>query len=182
MEKIIFELPENTSIGEIISDILKKSSAVAFSFYDSSYDDFSILLEKITVINTVAKDLFAKKITEENAVALLKKNLKVIEPISKKILENIKEKLLPFAKKFTVPEKLVAENVPAVNTEENLLSFMKQMPKINVEKNEKKMQKIRKEVKTEKPVAEKLGKLPQKTVPPERTKPSGPDSYREPVE
>jgi hypothetical protein len=105
-QKIIFELPENTNAGEIIFEILENNGLEY-----SSNDDLSKSLEKIVIINAAAKDIFERKISEDDTLSLFTRKLKISEPEAKKLLKELKEKLLPFAKKITIANRSQAETI-----------------------------------------------------------------------
>src|SRR3989338_578049 len=102
IQKIIFELDEDTNAGEVISEILEKNGALEESPDDANY---SVAWQRIITVNTATKDLFEKKITEKEMQDLFKSQFKITEEMANGIIKGIKENLLPFAKKITIREE-----------------------------------------------------------------------------
>ena len=176
-QRIIFEVPENTTPAKVILDIMKRNEIVDVPYENLKNDE----KPKLAIISDQTKDFFMNNLSEKRLSWLLQTQLKITKEKSADLVRDIKKNLIPFAKKIEMKPEIKINDL-VINSEENPLSFIKKAPKISVEQNEKKISKIRKTVKPEISIVEKLNKIPKKFAQSEGQKSIGPDSYREPVE
>jgi len=157
---------------DIILDILKKNGL------EETIKDINNKIKKgetsrFSVISRAAKDIASGQIMDKNFFTLIGKQLATSEESAKKIIEDIKTKLVPLTTKIIVGEnKIPAEESPS--------SFIKKAPDISVEENAEKMKKVPKKIK--KTETEGVDEIPKEIKPPAMPKSSGPDAYREPIE
>lgn len=175
-KKVIFDLPEEVSIAEIILNIFKK-----FNIEDDTLSPDS----KLVAINSACKNFFAKKITENDFLELSEKKLKTTKENAVGIIDDLKKQLIFSAKEVVIP----AETTTQEEVELNATLSPKQSMGV---------QEVSKEPNAIKPAVEKI--INNKITPPKRiskinklieekdkssvpsVKPKGPDSYREPIE
>lgn len=158
-QRIIFDLPEDATPVQTIIKIMEKNNVPdANDFTHVKIED-----SKFIAIYDCSKNLFDKKITDDGASKLLQEKLKITKDISSQIIKDVKEKLIPFAKKVTIgtePQKktITAEPVRLIN---------ETIPDL-------------KEKITPEPVFQKKEKiLPEKT---KNIRSKVSDAYREPIE
>ena len=158
-QRIIFNTPEETTPASIISEILKKNGIGDVA------DDLLVenKIPKLKIVSDASKDFFDKKISEENLISLLQNQLSIPKENAVGITAGLKEKLIPFGLKVTVPKYVEKP------TEDNKISTPIN-PKVEPTKTVKKTRTI-KNVPIE----------PEKIVP-KSVQPKGPDTYREPIE
>jgi len=165
-QRIIFDTPEDIDPTEIMFDILKKNGVT-----DAEADFIRSPEEsKFLIFSNAVKDFFDKKLLEKGLIDMLRNKLKITEGNATEMAKEIKEKLIPFARKVavaTAPEENEKVEPPAVTEV--------------VEKTSPK--------KIEKTIVKKS--RPDRIVPvggqPEikeikRSPKLGPDNYREPIE
>ena len=189
-QRIIFDVPGEITVAQIISDILKKNGVML----DTVEDLFNEKkLPKITVAINTTKDLFDKKIAEDKMSGLFQEQFQIPKESAISIIKELKEKIIPFGKKIELDsiDKLEVQKIPESGTtgENNIISN-KLKTLINmgngkdvltlptnelINKNnipEKKTQRIKKIIKP--------GTITQNEVPAKKS--TGPDAYREPIE
>lgn len=188
-QRIIFIFPGDIILTEVIFDILKNNGleeSPTEAYNKSTHDKDSRLI----IVRDATLIIAQKKIPEDKLVELLSKHLETSAKTAQKIISDIKEKLIPFAKIITTTkeqeellQKLKTEdrNVfkPEIKENEPPMPYLKTAPIINVEKNAENMQKEGKNI-----ITEEKSKLSKKTEenkePP--IKNTKPDTYREPIE
>ncbi|MCX6720955.1 MAG: hypothetical protein NTW11_04080 [Candidatus Staskawiczbacteria bacterium] len=181
-QRIIFVLPENIASAEIISDIFKKNGVTEDTFEEISDKK---RLPKVVVVINGTKDFFDKKITEEKMSEIFLKELQVSKEGALGIINDIKIKLLPFAKKISIPADKEQPNVPTmsiVNSSEKVtddLAFIQNDMLV-----EKKESSLKENIEAPINTKTKFKKITEiKEEPNQNIKQKrGPDSYREPIE
>ena len=127
-------------------------------------------LPKETFLVKISKDYYQKKITENDFVILISKNLEVSEEISKNILTDVKEKLIPVIEKI---QKYLDDN-----TEEKKEAILIQTPPLeSFDNKEEILPSPKKQTRAKKNIV-----ALKEEAPPQIKQSSGPDSYREPIE
>jgi hypothetical protein len=192
--KITFLLPEDVTIVDVISEILKNNG-----LEETTSEILKKISEKQTpkliIVRDAALSLAGKKASENDLISLLQKQLAITEIVAQKIVGGINQKLMPFAKMITF-NKEDTKVVPKVSGEkDSFTSFVKKPEFLNVEENEKTINKQsvprpvpKKEFNIEKKSvrktkAEKISENPTEVDSiPKITKRSGPDSYRESIQ
>jgi len=161
-KRIIFDVPEGTTPGKIISDIFQK-----FNIDDNVLNSKT---SKINIVGKAAKNLFREKISEENLLKLFQDELGLTKDNALLMVKDIKDKLIPFTKEITITsdESNKAEDIkPPISftdiMEENPLVPSEQIINENISTPPKKLPKVKK------PITE-------------IQKSKGSDKYREPVE
>ena len=187
-QRIIFLVPEDTTSAKIISDILEKNK-VAKDTVEEILSGNKV--SKVVTVNKAAKDFYDKKITEEGMSDLFQKELKVSKEAAAGIISGIKERLIPFAKKITIPSGEQAVKIPESlptpaseikfpGVEKEIIEEPKQIEKniITEEPEAKVAAPVKRQTRIKKPVAaeETIKSAPQ------IRQSSGPDKYREPIE
>ncbi len=171
-QRIIFSIPSDTTAIEIIWETLEK---IGITDPGEDLSDES-KTPKLILINNTAKDLFAKKITEEKVIELFQNEFKISKENATTILNVLKEKILPFAK-IIFADKLTKQITQETNfANSDKLSFPDIKEKINNETVE--------EIKTPIISKTKIKKIPNLEIiqEPATKKNTGPDTYREPIE
>lgn len=102
-KKIIFDLPGETVLVDVFDEILKNNGL------EETTDDFLKSIEnnqepRVLILIDSAKVIFQKKISEEKTVELLQKHLKTSKEVAEKIVTNIKQKIIPYAKEVSTGE------------------------------------------------------------------------------
>jgi len=100
-QKIVFNLPEEITTIDVIDEILK-----SHGLEENSKDFFNKIIaeeelgkeSKVSIIKDVAVLIVQKKIPENKIVELLGKHLEIPQETAEKIIQDIKEKLVPYAK------------------------------------------------------------------------------------
>ena len=177
-QRIIFILPEDITSTQIITDILNNNGITNLS------DDIGNknITPRIVTVNRATKDFFDKKITEEKMSELFQKELGVTKEKSTNIINNLKEKLIPFAKKITIPSDTIQVATPG-----NFDGDMKFESPIGVEdaiKNSNVVMDTQKNVDVPISTKPKVKKVSEIKVEPkiDTKQRKGPDTYREPIE
>lgn len=102
-KKIIFTLPENITLVETIEEILQKNG------FQESNEDFDALIDDseshAMIIKDAALIIYQKKIPESKLAGLLEKHLGTSKETTENIIQNIKQKLVPFAKEISTDEE-----------------------------------------------------------------------------
>lgn len=112
-QKIIFLVPEDTNLAKIILSILIENNIVQDPA-DASEEE----IKKLTFINNIAKNIFEQKTTEREAINLLQEEFKTNNEIAIKIIDDVKQKIIPYAKKINISNKnniLTAPNNQSIN-------------------------------------------------------------------
>ncbi len=96
-KKIHFILPEDISMAEIINDILKNNG-----LNESDEELFSKLRQsrepRFIIVRDAALTIAEKKIPEKKLIELLEKHLEISSEIAQRIIYDISQKLIPYAK------------------------------------------------------------------------------------
>ena len=109
--KIDFALPEDTSLVDVIYDILEKNN---IKQSDEEFIDKVIQRKeesRVVIIRDAAVTVFQKKISESKVVELLQKHLETSKEIAEKIVADIKEKLIPYAQIIDTNKKTDAIDI-----------------------------------------------------------------------
>ena len=195
---IDFVLPTKTTLTEIIDVILEKNGLkdTIEEYYDESNKDNE---PKVAIIRDVALIIFQDKIPENKLVELLEKHLETSKETAEKIIQDIKENLIPYAKiidlekeeeqrkkekeaeyqKEKIQEELlnkIRNNAPIQknDTEEELpIISVKKIDITDVEKNAEKIEKEKRPIF----LTPKENKIPE-----EMPQESKPDPYKEAIE
>ncbi|OGZ63722.1 MAG: hypothetical protein A3A98_00315 [Candidatus Staskawiczbacteria bacterium RIFCSPLOWO2_01_FULL_40_39] len=158
-QRIVFNLPEDTTIVEVIDEILKNNGL------EENNKEFINKLKqekepKFSVAKDAAITLAQKKIPEKKLIELLAKHLETSKENAEKIVRDIKQKLIPYAKKVPTEEPLKKKEIIQAESQKSPLPYSKKIETANVEENAEKLQKAR-------------------TVIQQKEESKGPDSYRE---
>jgi hypothetical protein len=159
-QNLIF--PEDTS--DKISNILKK-----YGLEESEEELDKKIFEENTdvlrgaVIAKIAANIIKDKMNDSEVVPTLKKELNITQDLAENIANDIKKQIIPSASPSAVAEKSVI------------------IKNQTVEAPPKKIRKTAKNIieKTAIEEPEEKSKLPEKPIPQEKPKSSGPDKYRE---
>lgn len=196
-KKINFILPENTTMAEIIDEILRNNGIKESDeeFFNKSIQNKD---SKFSIINDAIMTVAQKKVPEKNLAELLQKHLETSMETAEKIVQNIKEKTLPYIK-ITSAKKLGVEDqkekyrkellkkinanqqapfVVVVEEENPPLPYYKKIEIADVEKNAESMKEEGKNIMTEE--KNKFTKRVEENKEPPQN--ATPDTYREPVE
>ena len=158
---IDFVLPGDITLAEVIDDILKKNGLKESleEYYDESNKDKE---PRVVIIRNAALVILQKKIPEEKLVELLQKHLETSQETAQKTVNDINQKLIPFAKiinlekeskiedqKEEFREKLIEKinanrNIATEDEEKYPLPYSKKLDITNVEENAKIIQKEKK--------------------------------------
>jgi len=173
-QRIIFLVPEDTTPAKIILDILKKNGI------NNPTDDIGNKSKtpKLVIMNNATKDFFEKKLTEEKLSGLLQGELKVSKENATGIISGIKERLLPFAKKITIPngKEQVKSAEQILNTPKQDMNIVSPIKETSPTSDKKIVTPPLKRTKKETLAKKNEGFIPQ------TKQTSGPDDYREPIE
>ncbi len=170
-QRIIFLLPEDVTMDEIIFSILKNNELEETS-EEACEKSIKGELSRLIIIRDVARDLAEKKVSERDLIQSLRNQLEIPEEKAEKLVSNIKERIIPFAKEVMETES----NMP--QKESNIATKIK--PPIGT---------IQEEI-IKREVIKPLLKTPQRIKKPpvlEKGKevkefPKKSDAYREPIE
>ncbi|MDO8530299.1 MAG: hypothetical protein Q7S10_02750 [bacterium] len=182
-QQIVFNLSEDVTLLEVIKNILENNN-LKESDEDFFNKDKRGKEPRAIIIKGAAVSVFEKKVPEKKIVEFLAKHLEVSEETAEKIVGDIKQKLIPFAKIVDTEKEeeiqKAAEPHPEIKIDrEKIIPFVKKVETKNVEENAKKMggnMTENKETIQADLNAQEIKKV--KTVlPPEEKK--GPDNYRE---
>ncbi len=204
-QRISFILPPETTLLEVINEILKKNG-----LEESSKDYFNKFVKGIESRTIIIRDatisLFQRKASEKTITELLGKHLKISKEKAEKIIQDVSQKLIPFAKiinsenelnnkdqvvklKEELLKKIKAdENNPiSVSEEKDTHMHIKKVPITNLEKNAENIeedigsQEIEEDIGSQENeiIEEKNKKFGDNKFKEER---KGSDTYREPVE
>lgn len=183
-QRIIFLVSEDITPVQIILDVLKKNGI------SDPTDDFKDTTKtpRLVIVNNAVKDFFDKKLSEKKMSELFENELKVTKETAVGIIKDLKEKIIPFGKKITIPtdgEPIkvpdVVNNVEFPNTKE-IITEDSQPPQKNLE------QKVggNMEVSSKNYAAPKTRtkKIPEikEGIKSSVNQNKGPDNYREPIE
>jgi len=197
-KKIIFDVPGDADMVDIIDEILKNNGI------EETLDEFEGALEnneesKLIIVRDTAKVILQKKIPEKKLIELLAEHLEIPQETAEKIIQEIKEKLIPYAKiidlekeeeqrkkekeveyqKEKIQEELLNKirgNAPIRESDmeaELPIISVKKIDIVDVEKNAERIKSERKPISS----TLKENKIPQ-SAPSENKK----DPYKEPVE
>jgi len=200
--RIIFDLPENIVAIEVIGEILKNNGLEESSkeFFNKSIKGIE---PKKNIVRDAAIALFEKKIPEEKLSNLLTKHLETSKETAEKIIQNVKERLIPYAKEVeedtettrstednTTTQKVILEKIQEKTLEQKLQEKPKEEPlppgvkkpgNTNVEQNAKLMEKKSIPI-VDQDLVENKGEKKVITVIEKKEEPNPLDTYREPVE
>lgn len=165
-QKIIFDLPEETDLVDVIYDILEKNNikdtpdqwAMRAKRNEESQ---AVIMKNATVV------LFKKIVPDEKIIDLLQKYLTISPEKAKSILQDLKNQLLPYAK-FSLPEK------------PNLGVGVKPIEIKNVAQNAKANEGEKKFTQENKDIILQTQEV-KKIEPPVNSLPETSDKYREPI-
>jgi len=160
--KTTFLLPEDLTILDVIFEILKNNNLE---------ETESEMVKKVSqnqpsnfiIVREIASSLAGKKVSEKDASLGLQEQLKITDGTAKKIISDINQKLMPYAKTINFVQ------------EEN--------KKIQI--SEKKFYAKEKSFDELLPIPKRRSTQPQEEIIQPISKPaqrSGPDNYREPIE
>lgn len=189
-----FELPEDSSLIDAIYEILE-DNGLGHPQDAREWPEEEEEEPRAIIIRDAAVIIFKKTISEEKLVEFLQKHLKISVEVAKKIIIDIKAKLIPYAKEVST-----TEDESMLSTQEILLrkikdhdlvkkspaSFVEKTKDIevkNVEKNAENMGKEGRNIITkekESTLAENLREIKKENLQKQESKPD--DAYREPVD
>ncbi len=170
--EIHFVIPGDTSVVDVIYEILTNNQLPETP--SEKFQKTIVGVEsRFRIIRDASLVLAAKKAPENKIVELLSSHLGTSPETAQKILADIKQKLIPYAKRISdeepkrEPVKPAAPPAPAPK-----LPYSKEIEIKNVEENAKNMIK-----------SEELRKV-KTVIPQQNNRPasSEPDTYREPIE
>ena len=159
-------MPGEETAPDIISDIMESNG------FKGVTEDliFSTETPKLVTVHNAIKDFFDKKISEESFNELLKNKLKISEENAIKIIKEVKDKILPYAKKIRT------ENTAEIpTTSETSVQLAQEQTKMSPQPAE--INKIIKNTKLPKIVHKDTEIREAK-----KTARMGSDKYREPIE
>lgn len=161
-KRIIFDLMGETTVPDIIDEVLSMNG-----LKESPKEFFNKSIKGIeprkVIIRDTALALVEKKVPEKKLVELLAKHLETSHQIAEKIILEIKEKLIPYARIIDIEKEEKREEVKSIPVPKPPLPYAKKIEIKDVEDNAKKIKKDRAENK----FAEEK---------------KGPDLYREAIE
>ena len=196
-KKIIFDLPEDITIINVIDEILKNNglaeSAQEFLDRDDNNEE-----PRLIIVRDAALTMAEKKVPENKITELLQEHLKTSKETAEKIVNDINQKLIPYAKiidleitkqatdqKENFQEELL-NKIKSINAstpkpeevkEEKTPTPYDKKPEItDVEKNAEKIKQERKPIVTQNPV---INKPIEEKINTQNIKP---DKYKEPIE
>ncbi len=196
-KKIIFDLPEDITIISVIDEILKNNglaeSAQEFLDRDDNNEE-----PRLIIVRDAALTMAEKKVPENKITELLQEHLKISKETAEKIVNDINQKLIPYAKiidleitkqatdqKENFQEELL-NKIKSINAstakpeevkEEKTPTPYDKKPEItNVDKNAEKIKQERKPIITQNPVVNKP--IEEKI----NTQNIKPDKYKETIE
>lgn len=180
-KRIIFNLPEDITIVDAINDILKSNGL------EESDEEYLKKSQKnedthLTIIKNAAIAIYQKKISEKKLTELLEEHLETSKETAEKIVNNIKEKLIPYVKTLNLEEEKETTQEPLESPEEEKLQpGAKKVDITNVEENAENVPKYKKlsGEKENTTTKEKIKKVAENKFVQEKR---GPDPYREPIE
>lgn len=168
-EEIFFS---NENIFEIIAEILSKNG-LEETVEDAAEKDDSLILFVFDLI----KDLLKEKISEKDFINSLQTNLKISIDASNNILEDVKEKIFPYAEKIKIGGQSQEENLIIVappKIDQNVIERLSTEEPTLLEK-EKTIERKRRTIKN----IIKPSEIVKKDT---LNSPKKPDNYREPIE
>jgi len=172
-QRIAFSFPEEITTVDVIHEILENNGLP-----ESNQEYVDKLTKEVEPRMKIARDaaiaMFEKKVPENKVAELLAKHLETSPEIAKKIVVDINQKLIPYAKVITDEEEPKRETAkPAAPTPPPpKMPYSKKIEIPNVEENAANMEK-----------SEQLQKARTVIPQPETPKPQGaPDPYKEPIE
>ncbi|MBU4274348.1 hypothetical protein KKE19_00880 [Patescibacteria group bacterium] len=182
-QKIVFSLPEDITIVDVIFSILK-NNGLEETPEESCEKRTKGKPSKLIIIRDAAKNIAENKLSEKDLVSSLQKQLDIPKETAEKLIKEIKEKIVSFAKKITIrpevafPSKTILQK-KSFPMEEDLL-IIKPLPTNNNEGKIAEENIIGKKQGKSKSV-EKIRKTIETS---EKSKPSqkSSDIYREPIE
>lgn len=127
-QRIIFTIPEETTILEVIFQILEDNElkeSVKEAFDKSIKGEDS----RFIIIRDAALTIARKMVPEEELIKLLSDHLKISQEKAKKVILNIKEKIIPYAKE--VSDKTNEEENMLKSTQEIILEKIRNNPNQN---------------------------------------------------
>jgi len=178
-QEIEFEMPGDVSVVVAINDILRKNgikkNAINWLDWAEGKEDKE---SQVVIVRDTALIMAQKRIPEEKLAEFLQKHLETSKETAEKIIQDIKLKIVPFAKIVDLEKE-----------RELLPPGVKKIEVANVEENAKKMQKEKKFTEENKSKIIEESSLAEAEYDKEKlkinkftTEKKGPDTYREPVE
>ena len=201
-KRIIFTLPEETTLTKTIFGILKNNGLeeTLDEYFNKSIKGGE---SRLIIIRDAALVLAQKKVSEEKLAELLARHLEVSIEVTKKIVDEINQKLIPYAKEVkddteqtgatennTSTQKIILEKIQKNLLEKKLQQKPKEEPlppgvkkpgNTNVEQNAKLMEKKSIPI-VDQDLVENKGEKKVITVIEKKEEPNPLDTYREPVE
>jgi hypothetical protein len=170
-KKIFWDTPEDIGPAEIILKIFDK-----FGIKDDTLSEKPKLVE----INNLAKNLFAKKTTENSFISETQVLLNTTKETAQNILKDLKFQLFIYGKEITIP--LDNEETSKLQTITNSLSDDEELPGIiklpeNLKTNQQNIEKIT--TSSENIPPKNYKKTAEKTTPLANKNSGGSDKYRE---
>jgi len=152
-QTVVFILPDDISRIDIVDEILKNNGLEesADEFFEK---DIQGIEPRSIIVRDAAITIAQKKISEEKVIELLAEHLEIKKHTAEKIVQDIKEKLIPFARVIEESENLesgenfqeellnkirTGRSAPATK-EEPPESYLKKVPITDVEKNAQEME------------------------------------------
>ncbi len=107
---IVFDLPEDVIISDVINEILTNNSL------EESDDEYFDKLDKgketrLAITRDATLTLFEKKVSEEKLAEIMAEHLETSKENAVKVIGDIKKKILPYTKKITIPEEISEEEI-----------------------------------------------------------------------
>ena len=118
-KRIIFDLPEEITTGDVIYAILKDNGLEESK---KEYLEKSVKGKetRLAIIRDAALTMVQKKIPDKKLAELLAKHLETSEKTTENLIADIKQKLIPYAKEILVPEE-EERVIPKLSTQEVIL-------------------------------------------------------------
>lgn len=107
-QRIVFL--ESINATEVAFDILKRNGIG--ETVDEAHNKIKLgKIPKVIILNNIVRDIANGKISIDKSASEFQKQLETTEEIAKKIVEDVKKELLPFAVKVTPEEDEIEEEV-----------------------------------------------------------------------
>ena len=117
-KNIVFNLPENITSADIISQLLK-SNGLEESDEEFFNKDAEGIEPRFVIVRDAVRTMVEKKIPDEELIGILSKHLEIKKEVAENIIKNIREKLIPFAKVVDSQEESGEPRKPKAKDEEN---------------------------------------------------------------
>ena len=178
-QKIVFTIPEESSVIDLIYEILEENG-LKETPHESVEKSLQKQISRSNAVRDAIWSLAEKKDSEENITLLLQKQLEIIPEKAEKIINDLKQKIIPYAKKWSTVNTTSTE---MTNNENSRTSFVKKPSIENVEKNEKTIEQKKEIIKNSPSANSNLAKTRRgkKSNTEQIQKSKGSDSYRESI-